>query len=206
MKVKWLTFAFAVALIANAATQQVASQQDAALQQDAAPIGITNLQVVDANNKSLGTAHFTASVEMSVVMQVNEHFVLLPVFPYGFAPTPVNVGFTTPDCTGQGYLISPFSFELLLFTPAAITLPGSVLWIPSGEPLEIIHRQSTLVPPDEYRPNGCYYNVEPFLDFGIPATATEQLDTMFTPPFRLKSFNHIHRQTKRTFSGPALQR
>lgn len=198
MKTLWLIIAFAGALLANQVTSQPVAQPE--------DMTITNLQIVDGNNRSLGTAHFTSGTffnESSVVMNIDDHFVLIHIAPNGFRDTRANVAFESTDCSGTPYLISAEQYFLL--SPAAVTVPGNTLWVPTGEEPRGIFRASILIPPDEARPHGCYATGT-HVEVGTPARAALQLDALFVPPFRLRSVTHIHRQTKRTFSGPALTR
>lgn len=175
-----------------------------------AALSISQLHVLDSSRepRTLGAAHFPGTgnlFEVSVILEVSEgeQFVLLPVEATGFQRTRVNLGFSSPDCSGQPYLVTVEPH--FLFTPAAITEPRHTLWVPTGESATPIFIESIRVPVDAYFPTGCHQNL-PDAVFGIPAHAAVELDTLFLPPFRLASVTHIHRQTKRTFTGPALTR
>ena len=92
-----------------------------------------------------------------------------------------DLAFESTDCSGPPYLISSESGGPSLFAAASIAPPGHTLYVEdTGASSRSINVGSTLPSVD-----GCGAFSPPFAMEAIPALTMVDLDTLFTPPFRL---------------------
>jgi hypothetical protein len=150
---------------------------------------VRRVDIVDITNTILGEAHIVGPTEIFLLLHVNDghDIVALPVEPSGFPPSYFSLGFTTSDCTGQAYLLDIHRYRDQWLPEAVITSPGHTLWVRDAEatPEPILMRS--------YLETACYGIYFPDI-WVLRARAVVDLDTLYTPPFRLRVAQHPSRR------------
>jgi hypothetical protein len=140
------------------------------------------MMVVDSGDTVVGnvtgfTFDGSQRVLPAVVLERNGQRVGLLVHPDRFEGSGPSLAYESLDCTGQAWLNGPFATLIL---PGTIEGPGQTVYIPdlSATP-GLVTAQSLL------QMGRCFtfqFDVSP----AVPALPLVDLDTVFTPPFRLK--------------------
>jgi hypothetical protein len=155
---------------------------------------LQSVDVVDAKNQSLGKVFINPNFrpETMIVFKVKAAFVILPFTPDGFARTEDYVQWSNNDCTGTAWLYfdADPSAEPSMFAPAALVGPGNRLYVPVPgsvpQNVEVHSIQIKPVPDYPEYPNGCISDFVSGIITAWPAQLVGDLDTQFTPPFRLR--------------------
>jgi hypothetical protein len=153
--------------------------------------------VVDAHGDALGSVVALNGPATMVLIDVGGGVFSLNVLPTQLLGTGGSLYFTTSNCTGTPYI----SFQPPgLSTPSTLAAPGNSLYaaVPNATPLPITALslllpsipggppascQSTTPPP----PPGAPPPPPPPQVFAIAAMRLVDLNTIFTPPFRIRS-------------------
>lgn len=156
---------------------------------------VRELVIVDSRGKVLGATVGGASVHKipqlasndrarpTVLLQVGQQLVAVEVARDRFYPS--SVFFEAANCLGSPWIwlgVDPLYDPPGLLPASAVAPPGQTLYVQTpGSHLEVRTRRSFL------RPDGTCGEAEPFLDTAVAAQPLVDLDTVFTPPFSLKT-------------------
>ena len=143
----------------------------------------SSLTVFDAKGKRVGKVldmDFPTPLRAVVALEINRFLVLLLVDKDGFTSFLDRLRFESTDCTGPAYVDPPFPTNLLSISPAAVAMPGSTVYAPTGGAQTFTERSSRAVP------NGGCEIPTPNERLGVLATPLIDLNTVFTGPFSVR--------------------
>lgn len=144
---------------------------------------VREVVVVDSKGKVVGATFVSgrAIPRPTVLLQLEQHLVAVEVARDRFYPA--NLLFESPDCLGTPWLFGghPTYEPPGLLSASVVAPPGQTLYVQTpGAQLELRTIQSSLQPDDVCAKND-------FTTYMLPAQPLIDLDTVFTPPFSLRT-------------------
>ena len=142
---------------------------------------VSTFVVVDANNRVIGRADLgdvARGSDLNLLFQVGEQVFALEVQAAGWRRGEASsLLFESTDCSGQPFI----SATMEILTPAFVSPPGNTVYLPiPGSAMQTINPRS------ERDRDGQCSPVSFFEPSAFPAQAVINLDTLFTPPFRVQ--------------------
>jgi hypothetical protein len=143
--------------------------------------GFSTVNVVDANGKAVGIATSSGGQQVFLMFKVGEQvFTIFVARNRIFGGSPL-LRFLSPDCSGAPLLVVfPDQDDIYLLTPFAIAPPGSTIYAPDPQAAPQTITVGSMLSGD-----GSCLTGE-FSELVVPAVALIDLDTEFTPPFKVK--------------------
>ena len=143
---------------------------------------VRQVVVVDSKGKTVGAVFGGSRARVTVLLEVEQHLAAVEVARDRFYPG--NLCFESENCLGTPWLCAGFSPVYDppgLLSPAVIRPPGQTLYVPApGTQLERRTIRSSLKPDDVCETNE-------FTGYMLPLHPLLDLNTVFTPPFSLKT-------------------